>query len=89
MSLAGPLRRLKAGPRELEFERIISTVQAQIEPPPPIGVPKSAAEGSALADLEATACTSPLAAVLEAYPVLSANYMIWCKRLATQEQAKE
>jgi len=68
--LSGPLRRLKAGPLELEFERIISTVQAQIEPVSPVGTPKPSADGSALADLEATARTAPLAAVLEAYGCL-------------------
>jgi hypothetical protein len=65
--LTGPLRRLKAGPVEFEFERIISTVQAQIEPSPPSHPPKPAAIGSATSDLAATARTMPTAAVIDAY----------------------
>jgi hypothetical protein len=66
--LTGPLRRLKAGPLELEFERIISTVQAQIEPSP-AGASSSSdsASRSGDADLTALAHASPMAAVMSGY----------------------
>lgn len=65
--LTGPLRRLKAGPVEFEFERIISTVQAQIEPSPASGPPKPSGMAVTTGDLAATARKMPTAAVVEAY----------------------
>jgi hypothetical protein len=61
--LSDNLRRLKAGPVELEFERLISAAQAQIEE----AIPAGTATDSIAADLAAVAHTAPTAAVIEAF----------------------
>lgn len=61
--LSDNLRRLKAGPVELEFERLISVAQAQIEG----AIPVDQATQAATADLASIAHTAPTAAVIEAF----------------------
>jgi hypothetical protein len=65
--LTGPLRRLKAGPVELEFERLISTVQAQIEPSPHVASPTPTVSGPISSDLADIARKVPIAAIVEGY----------------------
>jgi len=86
--LNGPIRRLKAGPVEFEFERIISTVETQVESPPLGDAPRPALDGSVISDLEATAHTSPEVAVLEAYGRLERQLHDLLKS-AGDEMAKE
>jgi hypothetical protein len=63
--LSGPLKRLKAGPSglELEFDRIISEVQAQVEPVPDLEPPSE----SVISELGTIAHISPAAAVMDGY----------------------
>jgi hypothetical protein len=61
--LSDNLRRLKAGPVELEFERLISVTQAQIEDT----ISGDQAPPAANADLASIAHTAPTAAVIEAF----------------------
>jgi hypothetical protein len=72
--LTGPLRRLKAGPGgvELEFERILPKVQAQVEAPKPDEREKRLSEPSS-DELAEVAQRSPAAAVLGAYARLEAE----------------
>jgi hypothetical protein len=63
--LSDNLRRLKAGPVELEFERLISAAQAQIEEAIPAGT--GTGTDSVAADLTSVAHTAPTAAVIEAF----------------------
>jgi hypothetical protein len=65
--LSGPLKRLKAGPSglELEFDRLISEAQAQVEPAPDVA--ELEAPESAVADLAEVARASPAAAVLDGF----------------------
>jgi hypothetical protein len=63
--LDAPLRSLKAGPSgvELEFDRTISEVAAQVEPLPQLEPPRE----SATADLADVAALSPTTAVLDGF----------------------
>lgn len=63
--LSGPLKRLRAGPSglELEFDRIISEAQAEVEPVPELEPPSE----SVSAELGDLAHVSPAAAVMDGY----------------------
>jgi hypothetical protein len=65
----GPLKRLKAGPVEFEFDRVISDVESKIEPGP--GEEKESYAGRTVAEeLMAVAKASPRAAVMEAFALV-------------------
>ncbi len=68
--LTGPIRRWKAGPVEVEYDRIVSRVEARIEPaeaagPAAVEVPPAAE--SVVAELEQYAHTWPSGSVIEAF----------------------
>jgi hypothetical protein len=63
-----PMRRLKAGPLEVEFDRLLSEVEVSVEAPPAAAsAGGTRSENPLIEALEETATTSPITAVMEAH----------------------
>jgi hypothetical protein len=70
LATAGPLRRAKAGPLEVEWERQLAEAEVDIEA---AGVAQPSATPELAEDLAAVARTSPTAAIMEAYARVEAE----------------
>lgn len=70
--LSGPLRRVKAGPFELEYERVVSQVRAELPALPPRSPGTTAI---LVEELAPVARSSPAAAILEAHSRL--EHALW------------
>jgi hypothetical protein len=66
-----PMRRLKAGPLEVEFDRLLSEVEVSVEAPPKTAlVTGKRSENALIEALEVMATTSPSAAVMNAHAIV-------------------
>jgi hypothetical protein len=61
------LRRLRAGPVEMEFDRLLSEVGVELASPRPAASSKGSAESPLIEELADASAVSPLAAVLDAH----------------------
>jgi hypothetical protein len=70
LATAGPLRRAKAGPLEMEWERQLAEAEVDIEA---VGVPRPTVAPELVEDLAPVAQASPTAAIMEAYARVEAE----------------
>jgi hypothetical protein len=85
--LSGSLRKLKAGPIEFEFDRIISSVEAELTSQ--VGTELPRPHGTSLVDdLGPVALASPGPAVLEAYSRLERELLALTKPVAGGETSR-
>lgn len=67
--LSRPLRRVRAGPVEMEFDRLLSEVEVAVQPVPAT-TRVTQPGGVEVESLESLAATSPIAAVLDAHALV-------------------
>lgn len=84
--LASSLKRLKAGPFEFEFDRVLTIVSDNIEALPDGPATEAPADFSVIDDLSEVARMSPRAAVLEAHSQLETRLWRLTKDALTEDE---